>query len=83
MKRLRFWLIVAVVLGAGAAGVRMVVAKRVNAKADLPSATARRGEFQVKVRCRGELMAVRSEQIVAPTNVLGMQIAWQAPPTAR
>lgn len=83
MKRARFWLIVVVLLGAAAAGVRMVVAKRVNAKADLPSATARRGEFQVKVRCRGELMAVRSEQIVAPTNVLGMQIAWQAPPNGQ
>jgi HlyD family secretion protein len=52
---------------------------RVQAKAELPSATARKGEFQVIVRCRGELMALRSVQLIAPINVPGLQIAWQAP----
>ena len=52
---------------------------RVQAKAELPSATARKGEFQVIVRCRGELTALRSVQLIAPVNVPGLQIAWQAP----
>jgi HlyD family secretion protein len=52
---------------------------RVQAKAELPSATARKGEFQVIVRCRGELTALKSVQLIAPINVPGLQIAWQAP----
>lgn len=79
MKRLRFWFIVLVLLGAGAAGVRLFLTRRVQAKADLPSAVARKGEFQVKVRCRGEMMAARSVQLTAPMNVPGMQIVWQMP----
>jgi len=52
---------------------------RTQAKAELPSATARKGEFQVIVRCRGELTALKSVQLIAPINVPGLQIAWQAP----
>ncbi len=52
---------------------------RTQAKAELPSATARKGEFQVIVRCRGELTALKSMQLIAPINVPGLQIAWQAP----
>lgn len=51
---------------------------RVEAKAELPSGTARKGEFQVIVRCRGELVALRSVPLTAPFNVPGLQIAWQA-----
>jgi len=52
---------------------------RVEAKAELPSGVARQGEFQVIVRCRGELVALRSVPLIAPFNVPGLQIAWQAP----
>jgi HlyD family secretion protein len=47
--------------------------------ADLPVATARKGEFLVLVRSRGQLMARRSEQLAAPLDVSDLQIVWQAP----
>jgi multidrug efflux pump subunit AcrA (membrane-fusion protein) len=77
MRRL-IWILV--LIGLPAAGVWLWRARQVQAKADLPVATARLGEFQVIVRCRGELVSGRSVQLVAPMNVPGMQIAWQAPP---
>jgi multidrug efflux pump subunit AcrA (membrane-fusion protein) len=52
---------------------------RTRAAADLPVATAKKGEFLVLVRCRGELMARRSEQIIAPLDVTDLQIVWAAP----
>jgi multidrug efflux pump subunit AcrA (membrane-fusion protein) len=82
MKRLRFWIVILPLLGLGALGVRLLMTRRVQAKADLPSAIARKGEFQVKVRCRGDLIAARSVQLTAPMNVPGMQIAWQAAPNS-
>src|SRR5690348_1402984 len=70
-------------LGAAtAAGAWMYHAAKVEAKADLPVASARRGEFQVFIRCRGELVSTRSAQLIAPVNVPGMVIAWQAPPNS-
>src|SRR5277367_277825 len=77
MRRI-IWILV--LIGLPAAGVWLWRARQVQAKADLPVASARRGEFQVIVRCRGELTSTRSVQLVAPMNVPGMQIAWQAPP---
>jgi multidrug efflux pump subunit AcrA (membrane-fusion protein) len=47
--------------------------------ADLPVASAHKGEFLVLVRCRGQLMAHRSEQLAAPLDVADLQIVWQAP----
>jgi multidrug efflux pump subunit AcrA (membrane-fusion protein) len=47
--------------------------------ADVPVATAKKGEFLVLVRCRGELMARRSEQLTAPLDVTDLQIVWAAP----
>lgn len=82
MKRLRFWIVLVLFLGLGGAGIRLLLTRQVLAKADLPSAVARKGEFQVKVRCRGDLIAARSVQLTAPMNVPGMQIAWQAPPNS-
>jgi HlyD family secretion protein len=77
MRRV-IWILV--LIGLPAAGVWLWRARQVQAKADLPVASARKGEFQVIVRCRGELVSMRSVQLVAPMNVPGMQIAWQAPP---
>jgi HlyD family secretion protein len=74
------WILILV--GLPAAGVWLWRARQVQAKADLPVASARKGEFQVIVRCRGELVSGRSIQLVAPMNVPGMQIAWQAPPNS-
>jgi HlyD family secretion protein len=47
--------------------------------ADLPLASAHRGDFLVLVRCRGELTARRSEQLTAPLDVTDLQIVWAAP----
>lgn len=46
---------------------------------DLPTAVARRGEFQVTVTCRGELVAAKSVQMTAPLNVPDLRIIWMAP----
>jgi multidrug efflux pump subunit AcrA (membrane-fusion protein) len=53
--------------------------RKTRAAADLPVATAKKGDFLVLVRCRGELMARRSEQILAPLDVADLQIVWAAP----
>jgi multidrug efflux pump subunit AcrA (membrane-fusion protein) len=76
MRRIA-WLVV--LIGLPAAGVWLWRARQVQAKADLPVAAARKGEFQVIVRCRGELISTRSVQLIAPMNIAGLQIAWQAP----
>lgn len=83
MKRFKAWLIPVFFIAALAGGATWLFrTRRVQAKADLPVATARRGEFQVKITCRGELEAARSVQLVAPNNIQGMQIAWQAAPNS-
>ncbi len=53
--------------------------RRTRAAADLPVATAKKGEFLVLVRCRGELVAKVSEQLVAPLDVTDLQIVWAVP----
>lgn len=80
MKRRIAWAVV--LIGLPAAGVWLWRARQVQAKADLPVASARKGEFQVIVRCRGELVSTRSVQLVAPLHIAGLQIAWQAPPNS-
>ena len=47
--------------------------------ADLPLASAHKGEFLVLVRSRGELSARTSEQLTAPLDVTDLQIVWAAP----
>jgi HlyD family secretion protein len=70
-----FVVTVALVVAAGVA-FRM---RRVQAATELPTAAARRGEFLVLVRCRGELTARKSVQIIAPRNIPDLQIVWLAP----
>ena len=83
MKTLIRWMVTIVILGAiGGGAFWLYRANKVEAKADLPVAAARRGEFQVIVRCRGELVSTRSAQLIAPVNVPGMVIAWLAPPNS-
>ncbi len=43
---------------------------------------ARKGEFLVIVRCRGELRARRSIQVAAPKDVPDLRIVWLAPPSS-
>lgn len=54
----------------------------VTADSSLPTAEAREGEFLVIVPCRGELVAGKSMQVVAPLNVPNLQIVWMATPGA-
>ena len=66
-RRVRFWAAVAGVLlalGAAAAGVYRL--RHAQAGATLPVAPARQSDFLVIVRCRGELKAARSVQILTP-----------------
>jgi len=71
------WLAVILVLGAGAAAAWRI--NHVRAADTLPTAPVRKGDFSVIVRCRGELKAGRSVQIVAPLNVPELRIIWLAP----
>ncbi|MBZ5603583.1 MAG: efflux RND transporter periplasmic adaptor subunit [Acidobacteriia bacterium] len=83
MKKVIRWIVTVIVLGGlTAGGVWLYRTAKVEAKADLPVAVARRGEFQVIVRCRGELVSTRSAQLIAPVNVPGMVIAWLAAPNS-
>jgi multidrug efflux pump subunit AcrA (membrane-fusion protein) len=50
-----------------------------SAAGDLPTATAKRGDFAVIVRCRGALMAAHKVTLLAPEDVPDLQIVWLAP----
>ncbi len=63
----------------GAAGIGAWRYLTVQAKDDLPTAPVRRGEFSVIIRCRGELKARRSVQVIAPVNVPELRLVWLAP----
>ena len=72
-------------IGIGSALVVLAAAgawqmRRLQAAIRLPVAPARKGDFLVIVRCRGELKARRSAQLTAPVNVPDLQIVWLAPP---
>jgi multidrug efflux pump subunit AcrA (membrane-fusion protein) len=80
MKRPRLWLragLGLLVLAASALAVRQM--RHTRESTDLPTASARQGDFLVLVRCRGLLVARRSEQLTAPLNVPDLQIVWLAP----
>jgi multidrug efflux pump subunit AcrA (membrane-fusion protein) len=67
--------LVGLVSAGGFAAFRM---RGVEAAGSLPSAPVRKGDFLELVTCRGELVAGRSVQIIAP-NVPDLRIVWQAP----
>jgi HlyD family secretion protein len=78
-RAIRIGITLLILAGLGVAGVWLWRTRQVQAKTDLATAAARRGDFQVIVRARGELVSDRSVQLVAPYNVPGLQIVWQAP----
>jgi hypothetical protein len=72
------WLAILVAV-AGLAGAGFYRFRTADPAAALPTARVRSGEFLAIVRCRGELRARRSAQIVAPVNVPELRIIWLAP----
>jgi HlyD family secretion protein len=73
---IRLLVFLAVVAGA-VYGVHQL--RQTRAEAALPVATAKKGDFLVLVRCRGELIARVSEQLTAPLDATDLQIVWLAP----
>ena len=78
----RYWFAAVLALAVVAGALAWFRMRKVEAAADLPMAKARRGEFLVLVRCRGELAAERSIQLSAPVRVSDLQIVWLAPPNS-
>ena len=78
MRRALIRLLVILLILAGS-GYALRQFRRTRAVADLPVATAKRGEFLVLVRCRGELVSKVSEQLIAPLDVADLQIIWAVP----
>ena len=72
---------VVLLLAAGAAlGVREWRTRR--PALDLPTANAKKGDFPVIVRCRGQLVADRTVVLQAPLDVPDLQLVWLAAPGA-
>jgi HlyD family secretion protein len=81
--RARGWISLSVVFAvAGLASVETYRLRQVDASTSLPMAPARKGDFSVIVRCRGELKARLSRQVNAPVNVPDLRIVWAAPPSS-
>ncbi len=77
-KRIRGWVVfltVLLVVGGAAAGVYHM--RKAQASVAFPVAPARKGDFLVLIRARGELKAARSVQVYAPI-VPQLRIAWLA-----
>jgi multidrug efflux pump subunit AcrA (membrane-fusion protein) len=75
-RLIRFLLLLLIAAGAVFA-VRQF--RRTQAVAALPMAAAHKGDFLVLVRTRGQLLARRSEQLMAPLDATDLQIIWLAP----
>ncbi len=69
------------ITGAVLSGIALLVirSRRANADLNLPTATAKKGDFSVFIRCRGALQAARRVNLVAPVDVPDLQIVWLAP----
>ncbi len=78
-RRTQRWLTVLLATAVAAGLFAWFKMRKVEAASDLPAAKARKGEFLVIVRCRGDLSAARSVQIIAPLRVPDLQIVWVAP----
>lgn len=65
-------------LGVGGYFGQKMLGKANGAKV-LATAPVRQGEFLVMIRCRGELLARRSLQILAPVKIPNLQIVWMVP----
>jgi HlyD family secretion protein len=77
-RKIRVWAIWLVVLGAvGGASAGIYRYRQAAGVVDLPVAPARKGDFLVIIRCRGDLKAGRSAQIYTPI-VPNLRIAWMA-----
>src|SRR5258706_15207439 len=72
--------VVFLITGLASAGVYKM--RKSDSATNLPMAPARKGDFSVIVRSRGELKARRSVQITAPVNVPDLRIVWAAPPSS-
>ncbi len=78
-RRIRFWAILTLLLASlAAAGAGIYRIRQAGPASDLPLAPARKGEFLVMIRCRGDLKAGRSAQINTPV-VPNLRISWMAP----
>ncbi|MGO9258193.1 MAG: efflux RND transporter periplasmic adaptor subunit [Bryobacteraceae bacterium] len=79
VRRIRFWVTflgVLILLAAASTGVYRL--RQVQASVTLPVAPARKGEFLVIIRCRGQLKAARSVDVYVPL-VPQPRVAWLAP----
>lgn len=63
----------------GGLSFALVRGRRAHADVSLPTATAKKGDFLVFVRCRGALQAARRVELTAPLDVPDLQIVWLAP----
>jgi len=70
-------ILLAVLLAMGAAGAGVYRMRMANAAVSYPTERARKGDFLVLIRTRGELRAARSVAVYAPT-VPQLRIAWLA-----
>jgi multidrug efflux pump subunit AcrA (membrane-fusion protein) len=78
-QRIRSWIVfLAVLLTIGGACAGVYHLRKVQASVSFPTAPARKGEFLVIIRTRGELRASRSVPVYAPI-VPQLRIAWLAP----
>ena len=78
-KRIRSWVVfLAVLLAIGGASAGVYRFRKAQAIVSFPVAPARKGDFLVIIRARGELKASRSVQVYAPI-VPQLRIAWLAP----
>ena len=68
--------VLAAIAGVAWAGANLF--RQAQGSAELPVATAHKGEFLVLIRCRGDVKASRSVPIYAPV-VPNLTIAWMAP----
>jgi HlyD family secretion protein len=77
--RIRSWAVrLAVLALLAGAGLGVYRIRHAQARTSYPNVPARKGEFQVLVRCRGSIKARRSAGIYSPV-VPNLRIAWIAP----